>query len=143
MLKLGIVLLFLLIFLCPLSSQAQDICFDDATAARMVVALEQAKISEQQLTVQASGNIELQAQVDILKGTIKLMQDQIDLYKASIETYKSLVAMNQSLSDAKDKAFKEELKQAQPTFMDKVKTNTTWTVFGVVIGFALKALLLF
>lgn len=82
----------------------------------MVVALEQAKITAEQLEVNTGGNAELQQQVDILKGTIKLMEDQIVVYK-------NLQDMQKQMSDAKDKLVAEQLKAATPTFMDKLKSN--------------------
>jgi hypothetical protein len=122
-----IALLLSVILLCPLSSFAQDACFDDATAGRMVVALEQAKIAEQQLSVAAGSNAELQQQAEILKGTIKLMQDQIDIYK-------NMVDMQNKMADAKDKLFEQQLKAATPTFMDKVKNNIVAGGVGAVLA---------
>lgn len=97
----------------------------------MVVALEQAKIAEQQLSVQAGSNTELQAQVDILKGTIKLLEDQIAIHKSMSETLKAM-------GDTKDKLCAEQIKAATPTFMDNVKTYT----FGAGIGAALLGVIL-
>ena len=92
----------------------------------MVVTLEQAKIAEQQLSVAAGSSAELQQQAEILKGTIKLLQDQIDVYKNMIE-------MQARMSEAKDELFKQQLKAAQPSFMDKVKTNVLAGGVGAVL----------
>ncbi len=56
------------------------------------------------------------AQVDILKGTIKLMQDQIEVYKSMGETMKAM-------GETKDKLCAEQIKAATPTFWDNVKSN--------------------
>ncbi len=127
MLKPGIVLLLLALFLCPLNSQAQDICFDDATASRMVVALEQAKIAEQQLTLAATGNTELQQQSDILKGTVRLLEDQITVYK-------NMIDMQNKMAEAKDKAFEQQLKAATPTFMQKLQQNFLAGGIGAILA---------
>ena len=123
----GIVLLLSAILLWPSNSFGQGVCFDDATAGRMVVALEQAKISEQQLTVQAGSNAELQQQVEILKGTVKLYEEQIGIYK-------NMNDMLNKMADAKDKAFEQQLKAATPTFMDKVKDNFLAGGIGAILA---------
>jgi hypothetical protein len=125
--KLVIALLLLGILLCPLSSFAQ-VAFDDATAGKMVVALEQARIAEKQLEVQAGENTELQGQLDILKGTIKLMEEQAVIYQ-------NLIAMNKQMSDAKDKACAEAIKAASPTWWDNMsKYLTGMGVGGLLVG---------
>lgn len=129
MLKRGLVLSLLVLLLCPLNSRAQDICFDDATAARMIVTLEQAKISEQQLQAQAGGNAELQTQVDILRGTIKLYEDQIAVYK-------NMATMNQQMSDMKDKACAEQVKAATPTWGQNMQKYLTGAGVMGVLGLA-------
>jgi hypothetical protein len=96
----------------------------------MVVALERARISEAQLQAQAGGNSELQVQVDILRGTIKLYEDQIAVYK-------SMAEMNSKLSDMKDKACEAQVKAATPTFMENMTKYLTGAgvmgVLGVLI----------
>jgi hypothetical protein len=127
----GIVLLLSVILLWPPNSFAQGVCFDDATAAAIVVALEQARIAEAQLAVQAGGNEELQKQLDILQGTIKLYEDQIAVYKSMRE-------MDAKLSDAKDKACQEQVKAATPTFMQNMQKY----IVGGGIGAALLGVIL-
>ena len=89
----------------------------------MVVALEQAKIAEQQLLTQAGGNTELQSQIDILRNTIKLYEEQIIVYK-------NMTEMNSKMQEMKDKACAEQIKAATPTFMD----NMTKYLTGIGIG---------
>jgi hypothetical protein len=128
--KLGIVLLLLVLLLFPLNSFAQDICFDEATAGRMIVALEQAKIASQQLEVQAGSNSELQQQLEILKGTIKLMEDQIVVYK-------NIQDMNKQMSDAKDKLHEQELKAVKPTFWDNMQKYIVGGGIGAAVAVAI------
>lgn len=122
-----IALLLSVILRCPPNSFAQDTCFTEEVAGRMVVALEQAKIAEQQLSVAAGSNAELQQQAEILRGTIKLMQDQLNVYK-------NMVEMQNKMSEAKDKLFEEQLKAAKPSFMDNVKTNVLAGGVGAVLA---------
>ena len=127
MLSYAIALLLWVILLFPGSSSAQEICFDEKVAGEMLVALEQAKIAEQQLEVAAGTNAELLQQKELLKGTISLMQDQIDVYK-------NMVDMQNKIADAKDKLFEQQLKAATPTFMDKVKNNIVAGGVGAVLA---------
>jgi hypothetical protein len=127
MLSFAIALMLSAILLCPLNSFAQDICFSESVASRMVVALEQAKIAEQQLTVASGINTELQQQLEILKTSVKLLEDQIVVYK-------NMDDMKAQMSAAKDDLFKEQLKAAQPSFMDKVKSNVLAGGVGAVLA---------
>ena len=130
MLKLGIGLLLLGLILFPSNSFGQ-ICFDDSTASRMVVELERAKIMEQQLLTQSSGNVELQNQIDILKTTINLYQEQITVYK-------NMQEMNQKMSDMKDKACTEQIKAATPTFTENMQKYLTGVgIGGILAGIAI------
>jgi hypothetical protein len=108
-----IALLLLVILLCPLNSFAVEACFDETTAGRMVVALEQKDFCEQQLAIQLGSNAELQQQKDILLETTKLKDEQLIIYK-------NMVDMQTKLSEAKDKLHAEELKAAKPTFMQEL-----------------------
>ena len=123
----GIVLLLSAFLLWPSSSFGQQVCFDEAVASQMVVRLEQAKIAEEQLTNQAGINTELQGQLAILRDTIKLYEDQIS-------TYKNLRAMDQSMSDAKDKACAAEVKAAKPSFMQDLGKYSTGGIIGAVLA---------
>jgi septation ring formation regulator EzrA len=94
----------------------------------MVVALEQARYTEQQLTVMVDGNAELQRQLEIVKATVKLLEDQIAAYKTYQDTLKSL-------SEAKDEACKQQIKAATPTFWDNLqKYFVGMGIGGVLVG---------
>ena len=121
----GSLLLGLLLFL-PLCSFAQPICFNDETASRLVVTLEQCKITEQQLVVQNNGIAELEQQKSILAETVKLLQDQILLYKNMDE-------MKNQMSVAKDKACDAAVKAATPTFWSNVQKYSVGAVGGAVL----------
>lgn len=121
--RYGIVLLFSGMLLWPSNSFAQGVCFDDDTAGRMVVALEQARISEGQIEALNGSSQELIQQKEILQSTVKLLQDQIVVYK-------NMADMNAKMSDMKDKACEAQVKSATPTFMD----NLTKYLAGVGVG---------
>lgn len=94
----------------------------------MVVALEQARFTEQQLAVMVDGNAELQRQLDIVKETVKLLEDQISAYKNYQDTLKSL-------SEAKDQACKEQIKAATPTFWQNLQKYFVGVgIGGLLVG---------
>lgn len=128
--KLGIGLLLLVILLFPLNSFAQETCFDEATARRMIVDLEQAKIASQQLEIQVGGNSELQKQLDLLNSTIKLLEDQIAVYK-------NIQEMNKQMSDVKDKLHEQELKAVKPTFWDNMQKYIVGGGIGAAVAVAI------
>jgi len=97
----------------------------------MLVALEKAKLSEQQLSVQANANTELQMQLEILRGTIKLYEEQIVVYK-------NMADMNNKMGDIKDKACADQVKAATPTFID----NLVKYVAGAGVGAGLLGVIL-
>jgi len=97
----------------------------------MVVALEQAKITEKQLSIQLAGNTELQVQLDSLRSVIKLYEEQIIVYKNMVET-------NDKISKMKDNACNELIKAAKPTFMDNVKKYLVGAgIGGLLVGAAI------
>ena len=130
----GIVLLLSVILLCPSNSLAQNACFDEGAASKMVVALEQAKICEQQLSVSANSSAELQQQVEILRGTIKLLEEQAVVYKNMME-------MQKKIDESKDKLHAEELKAAKPSFFQTLGKIAIGFAVGVGVGVAIMSLL--
>jgi hypothetical protein len=128
-------LIFWVILLFPSNSFPQDTCFSEDTAKQMVVTLERAKITEQQLEVELEASEELTKQLDILKGTIKLLEEQLAIYK-------NMQEMNSKLSLAKDQLHEQELKAATPTFMEKLKDNVFAGGIGAAIAVVVMLVLL-
>ncbi len=93
----------------------------------MVVALDQAKIAEQQLVVAVGSEAELLQQKEILAGTVKLLQDQIAIYK-------NMQEMQAKFSDAKDKACDAAVKAATPTFWDNMTKYLVGGGIGAVLA---------
>jgi len=83
---------------------------------------------EQQLTIQAGGNEELQRQLVILQSTIKLYEEQISVYKTMIEMVKTL-------QEVKDQTCKEQIKAATPTFWDNLQKYFVGVgIGGILVG---------
>jgi hypothetical protein len=127
MLSFAIALSLSAFLLFPANSAAQETCFTDDVAGRMVVALEQARIIEQQVAVSQGGNAELQQQVEILKGTVQLLEDQVRIYR-------NMAAMQEQMATVKDRLCDEEVKAARPTLMHQVGTHGVAFGLGAILA---------
>ena len=100
--------------------------------------MEQAKITEQQLSVAGDKDANLRQQTEILRGTIKLYEEQIAAYKDQTVIFKNMIDMQNKMSDMKDKACEAQVKAATPTFWD----NMTKYIVGAAGGAGILGVLL-
>jgi hypothetical protein len=123
----------MLAFLCFPTPSRADACFADDVADRMIVYIEQCKILEQEAAAQESGNAELQKQIEILKNTIKAMEELLALEKQKEEMYKSMIETQNTLMVSKDKICQQQIKEAKPTFFQELGKYSIGTVVGAII----------
>jgi hypothetical protein len=118
-------------FLPPWASAASDTFVSPpATASDILVKLEQAKYAEQQLAIASEKDANLRQQADILKGTIKLYEEQITAYKDQAVIFKNMIDMQNKMSDMKDKACDDRVKAATPTFWQNMSKYITGMAGG-------------
>ena len=86
-------------------SQANDVCFTEADASKIVVELEKGRICEQQVVQYEVSVKELSVQIESLKTQVETMSKKFD------ETMKQLDA-ERKIASEKDKARLEEIKTA-------------------------------
>ena len=96
-------LLASIIWVTPL--WANDICFTESDASKIVVELEKGRICEQEVIQYESSVRELSIQIESLKTQVDTMSKKFD------ETLKQLEA-ERKIADEKDKARLEEIKTA-------------------------------
>ena len=84
---------------------ANDICFTESDASKIVVELEKGRICEQEVIQYESSVKELSIQIESLKTQVESMNKKFD------ETMKQLEA-ERKIADEKDKARLEEIKTA-------------------------------
>ena len=96
-------ILVLLLWATPL--QANDVCFSEADASKIVVELERGRFCEQELVQYEVSVKELSIQIESLKTQVDTMSKKFD------ETLKQLEA-ERKIADEKDKARLEEIKTA-------------------------------
>jgi len=86
-------------------SQANDVCFTEADASKIVVELEKGRICEQQVVQYEVSVKELSIQIESLKTQVETMSKKFD------ETMKQLES-ERKIASEKDKARLEEIKTA-------------------------------
>ena len=90
---------------------ANDICFTESDASKIVVELEKGRICEQEVIQYESSVKELSVQIESLKTQVESMNKKFD------ETVK-LLESERKISEEKDKARLEEIRQAgKPQWM--------------------------
>jgi predicted RNase H-like nuclease (RuvC/YqgF family) len=93
----------LMLWATPL--QANDVCFSEGDASKIVVELERGRFCEQQVVQYEVSVRELSIQIESLKTQVETMSKKFD------ETLKQLEA-ERKIADEKDKARLEEIKAA-------------------------------
>ena len=102
-------LLVSIIWATPL--QANDVCFSEADAGKIVVELERGRFCEQEVVQYEVSVKELSIQIESLKTQVESMNKKFD------ETVK-LLESERKISEEKDKARLEEIRQAgKPQWM--------------------------
>jgi len=120
------------IFLFPLSGFSKNqnepiICFSEETAKRMVVELEQCRITNKQIEALIKENQELIKQIQYLKAVIELQKKQLQISKETIENLQKIIKYQ-------NEAYKKVYKKG---FFDKIKENGLFLSLGLLIGIAI------
>ena len=86
-------------------SQANDVCFTEADASKIVVEIENGRICEQQVVQYEVSVKELSIQIESLKTQVETMSNKFDETMKQLET-------ERKIASEKDKARLEEIKTA-------------------------------
>jgi len=114
-------LLFLLLISSPVYAA---VCFDANTAGRMVVDLEQCKISSQELEIQTA--------------LIGFCQDQVKEYQATVKDYDSTVkGLQETIKGYQAVSDKQEKLSSAPSFFQRIIDNIELIGLAVLIGLLL------
>ena len=122
--------IFILLLPSLAFSQKQDepiICFSEETAKRMVVEIEQCRITDKQVEVLIKENQELKKQIEYLKAIIELQKKQLQISKETIENLQEII-------NYQNEAYKKLYKKS---FYDKIKENNLFLTLGILIGIAI------
>lgn len=113
---------------------AQNICFDEATASRMVVELEKIPNLQQQLIIQEQITMELTVQRDTLIETVKLQKEQVVLCNDALKAHEQLAKVS-------DENCKKQIEAAKPSFWHRLGTHMGALGVGAIIAAVLVLIL--
>jgi hypothetical protein len=120
--KLVILLLISSIFLY-FPAYAEDICFSEPTANKIIVDLELKKNYEEQIGYYKEGNKELEYQVKLLREVNSLQKEQITQYKDLMKLQKD--------------GYESIIKESKPSFLHEVSKVIGFIGIGILIGLVL------
>jgi len=104
-----------------------------SVASRLLVAIEQRGLCEQQLTTGGEGQIELKNKITMLDEKIQLLEDIGKLKDEKIELYKSKEEVAKQMTNIKDKACADAVKAASPTFWGNMSKYLGGVGIGVIL----------
>jgi hypothetical protein len=107
-----------------------NICFDEETAKRMIVELEQGRILKEQLKVSEDIIQTYKEREQYWKDYVKGQDEIIKIQQRTIDQYKQLVKTQEEM-------YEKQLKDAKPTFWQKVGEVSSYVAIGVIVGVAL------
>ena len=122
--------IFILLLPSLAFSQKQNepiICFSEETAKKMVVEIEQCRITNKQIEVLIKENQELKKQIEYLKTIVELQKKQLQISKETIENLQEII-------NYQNEAYKRLYKKS---FYDKIKENNLFLTLGILIGIAI------
>uniref|UniRef100_A0A6M3X514 Uncharacterized protein n=1 Tax=viral metagenome TaxID=1070528 RepID=A0A6M3X514_9ZZZZ len=130
--SLGLALLLWVFLLAD--ATAQDVCFDEHVAGKMVVELERIPNLQQQLGIQESITVELTSQRDVLLETVKIQKEQVVLCSEALKSHEQLAKVS-------DENCKRQIEAAKPSFWSRLGTHVTAMGIGGIIAAVLVLLL--
>ncbi len=101
-----------------------NICFSQATGSKIVVELQQCRITDQQVVILQKENDELVKQIGYLEKIIALQKEELQVSNETIGTMANIV-------QTEGKACKEA---TTPSVGKEVKTGLLFTLAGILIG---------
>jgi hypothetical protein len=117
-----------------LPSNAQDVCFDESVASKIVVELERIPKLKEEIALEIKRGDELIRQRDTLMDTVRLQKEQVDLATETIKSQKQL-------AEVQDENCKKQIEAAKPSFWSRFGTHTAAFGIGGIIAAVLVLLL--
>jgi len=106
---------------------AGEICFDRDTAGRMVMELEQCRITYQQVELLQKENEELKKQIELLKQLVELQKEQVKISQQAMENI-------QKVCEVKTREMERVCK---PSFWSNLKDRMLFSLGGIILGLTL------
>jgi len=116
----------LLCILAPTILRAEDVCVSEESAKRIVVELENGKINEEQVITLKAYNQEMEKQISLSMGVVKLKDEQI-------AKNEELIRQQRQLMEYQEQACDERVKNAKPSFFDGLMKVIGGAGVGILI----------
>lgn len=128
--KILFIILFLLFTGFKTKVYADEICFTEEQAKKLVYELEQGKIAQDQVVLYKQENSELENQVKLLKEINDLKDQQLKIDEKTIQQYKDLI-------DFQKKSYEQIVKELKPSPVKQFLNNFGFMGVGLLLGLLL------
>lgn len=105
----------------------ENICYKPEVASKIVVDLQKANITNQELIATQKLNDELKVQIESLNQIIVLQKEQINILDSGMSSYKDLLKIQKE-------GYEKEIKNAKPKLLDTILKSIGLVGAGIVIG---------
>ncbi len=112
-----------LLLLASSFAYSQDICFDEQTAGRLVVQIEQTQNLKEQIELYKQANIELETQIKLLKEISNLKDGQINKQKELLTIQKD--------------TYEGIIKESKPNLLKNIFNIIGFIGIGILVGLSL------
>lgn len=126
---LSIILFPFMLAECEMA-RAADITFDESIAGKMVVEIEQCRITEEQIELYKEANKELEYQIKLQKDINNLQKEQLGVAKETVKQYQELLKTQEDV-------YKQAIKDTKPNLFKKLIDSLSFIGIGVLVGILL------
>ncbi len=116
---------FAVMLLCAVAQA--DICMDAQTAGKLIVEVEQGRVSSDICAIKDEQIQVLQAQTDELKKIIQIKDEELSIKDGAITSLNGLIERQKSDCNAM-------LKEAKPSFFKQILSGLGFVGAGILIG---------
>jgi hypothetical protein len=121
------VALFVFIVAFTGQARAEDICFSQETASRMVVDLEQCRVDQETMQI-------MDGMIETLNSQIAAEEAVIASQKKKIAATEEAVKKMEALLNEQRKQYETEIKEAKPSFFQEVLKDAGFVAVGIIAG---------
>lgn len=123
---LSIVLIPFMLAECEMA-RAADITFDESIAGKMVVEIEQCRVTEDQIELYKEANAELEYQIKLSKDINNIQKEQLEVAKETVKQYQELLKTQEDV-------YKQAIKDTKPNLFKKLIDSLGFIGIGVLAG---------
>ena len=134
MIRFALFIIFIIIFPFFLAeceiARAADITFEESVAGKIVVEIEQCRITENQIELYKEANQELEYQIKLQKDINDLQKDQLEIAKETVKQYQELLKIQEDV-------YKQAIRDVKPNPVKKLIDAIGFIGIGILVGILL------